>query len=146
MNMNTLLILLQINVADSAATVVEEGTEQMSLSFLDLAMKGGWIMIPILLLSVIAIYIFVDRYIAIKNVSKDESPFMDQIKQYIHDGKISEAMSVCKAKEGPVARMIEKGINQIGRPLNDINASIENTLQGRQCQGLVYIDYLMFYS
>lgn len=124
--MNTLLLLLQINVADTTATIVSEGTEQMTLSFWELALKGGWIMIPILLLSVIAIYIFVDRYIAIRNVSKDESPFMNQIKQFIYDSKVSEAMAVCKAKEGPVARMIEKGINQIGRPMNDIHASIEN--------------------
>lgn len=99
---------------------------ETNLSFLELAMKGGWIMIPLILLSGIAVYIFVERFMAIKKAAREETHFMNTIKEHISDGKIDSALSVCKATEGPLARMIEKGITRLGKPLEDINAAIEN--------------------
>lgn len=101
-------------------------TADTNLSFLDLAMKGGWIMIPLVILSVIAVYIFVERYMAIKKAAREETLFMNTIKDHISNGKIDSALSVCKATEGPLARMIEKGITRLGKPLEDINTAIEN--------------------
>ena len=92
----------------------------------DLAVKGGWIMIPIMVLSVIAVYIFVERYFAVLRASKKDQNFMDRIKDYIHDGKIESAIALCQSTDTPIARMIEKGIQRIGRPLNDIHTAIEN--------------------
>jgi biopolymer transport protein ExbB len=83
-------------------------------------------MIPILLLSVISIYIFIERFISIKNAAKMDESFMNNIKNYIIDGKIDNALTLCKSNPTPVARMIEKGIQRLGRPLNDVNAAIEN--------------------
>lgn len=97
-----------------------------NLSFLELAMKGGWIMIPLILLSIIAVYIFVERFMAIKKAAREETQFMNTIKEHISEGKIDSALSVCKATEGPLARMIEKGITRLGKPLEDINTAIEN--------------------
>lgn len=97
-----------------------------SLSFIDLAIKGGWIMIPILLLSLIAIFIFVDRYLAIQNASKIDQNLMNQIRQNILDGKIDSALSLCRSNNKPIARMLEKGITRIGRPLNDVHTAVEN--------------------
>ncbi|MBU0765485.1 MAG: MotA/TolQ/ExbB proton channel family protein [Bacteroidetes bacterium] len=120
--------LLQISVGDAAtnaAGAVEE-THEVTLSFWELAVKGGWIMIPILLLSVIAVYIFFERFFAIQKARKDETDFMNRIKESIQEGKIDQSLTLCQSNDRPVARMIEKGIRRLGRPLSDINAAIEN--------------------
>ncbi len=116
-----MLILLQNVVADTAMT---DGTARES--FLDLAIKGGWVMIPIVLLSFIAVYIFFERWFAIKRAANIDQNFMNRIKDYIMDGKVDAAKTLCQATDNPVAKMIEKGISRIGRPLNDVNAAIEN--------------------
>lgn len=103
-----------------------EGVSQMKLTLLDLAMKGGWMMIPIIFLSFVAAYIFIERYYVIKKAGKEDQNFMNRIKDYIHDGKIESALALCKATVSPSARMIEKGISRLGRPLQDINTAIEN--------------------
>ncbi len=118
-------MLLQINLTDSISTNIEEATE-LKLKFWELAIKGGWIMIPIFILSIVAVYIFVERYFAINRASKTDINFMNRIKDYIHDDKIDSAIALCQSTNSPVARMIEKGLQRIGRPLNDINAAIEN--------------------
>jgi biopolymer transport protein ExbB len=81
---------------------------------------------PHLVLSIIAVYIFFERYFAIKKAEKVDLNFMNKIKDYIHDDKLDSAITLCQSSENPVAKMIEKGISRIGRPLNDINAAIEN--------------------
>lgn len=126
-------ILLQIvQATDSAAANVaqqasESATQEyMTLSLWDLTLKGGVIMIPIALLFVIAIYIFIERYIIANKAAKTDSGFMTNIKNYIKDGKIDSAINLCRSNTTPMARLIEKGISRIGRPLNDITTSIEN--------------------
>jgi biopolymer transport protein ExbB len=118
-----LLTFLQVAVADS--TDVAGGT--MKISFFELAMKGGWVMLPIVILSFIAVYIFFERYFAINKAAKIDTNFMNRIKDYIHDGKLENALTLCQSYSNPTARMIEKGIQRIGRPLADINGAIENT-------------------
>jgi biopolymer transport protein ExbB len=100
--------------------------EEISFSLIDMAIKGGWVMIPIVLLSVIAIYIFGERWWAIRKASKIDSNFMKNIHDYLHDGKIKAALNLCQSQETPIARLIEKGIERIGRPLNDIQTAVEN--------------------
>lgn len=117
-------MLLQINLTDSINTAVAEAGE-IKLSYWELALKGGWIMIPIAVLSIIAVYIFIERYFAIKQASQTDINFMNKIKDYIHDDKIDSALALCQSTNSPVAKMIEKGLQRIGRPLNDINAAIE---------------------
>ncbi len=99
----------------------------MSINFLSMAMKGGWIMVPLFLLLTMGVYIFIERFFAIKKVSKPDDSFMNRIKDYIYDGKIDSAVSLCQSTNTPIARMIEKGISRLGRPLEDVNTSIENT-------------------
>jgi biopolymer transport protein ExbB len=118
------LLLLQINLSDNLEPLQEQtGT---TMSYWELAFKGGWVMIPIVVLSVVAVYIFFERYFAIKKAEKVDINFMNKIKDYIHDDKLDSAISLCQSSENPVAKMIEKGISRIGRPLNDISAAIEN--------------------
>ena len=118
-----ILSILQI-VTTEATELVTEGTREDT--FLSLALKGGWVMLPIILLSFVAIYIFGERYFAIKKIQQIDLNFMNRIRDYIMDGKIDSAHALCQSSDNPVARMIEKGISRIGRPLNDVNAAIEN--------------------
>lgn len=119
------MIFLQIT-SQATETVAEVSKTELSFSLWDLSLKGGWIMIPIVLFSVISIYLFIERFIAIRNAGKEDQNFMNNIKEYILDGKVDNALALCKSQNSPVARMIEKGIRRIGRSLNDVNAAIEN--------------------
>ena len=119
-------VLLQVNLQDETLNALDNYQGEVSMPLWDLAVKGGWIMIPILVLSVLAIYIFTERYFAIRKASKTDENFMNRIKDYIHDGKIESALTLCRSTDSPIARMIDKGIQRIGRPLNDINTAIEN--------------------
>ncbi|QMU28422.1 MotA/TolQ/ExbB proton channel family protein [Adhaeribacter radiodurans] len=108
------------NVATAAATVDPE------LSLIDLLFKGGWVMIPILILSIISIYIMAERYVAIKRASQNPDSFMNQVKGLILRHDLQGALLLCGQTRTPIARMIEKGIKRIGQPLKDIETSIEN--------------------
>jgi biopolymer transport protein ExbB len=121
----TSFLQLTMNQPQTAEQAAAEAGE-ISLSALDLAVKGGWIMIVLAILFVIAIYIFFERYRTLSNASKEDINFMNKIKDYIHDGKVESATALCQSTNNPVARMIEKGISRLGRPLNDINTTIEN--------------------
>lgn len=127
MNYLTMFAAFQ-NIAQNEEIIKDVGAEssEITLNFLDLAFKGGWIMLPILALSVIAIWIFLERFFAIRCASKVDNSFMNRIKDYIHEGKIDSALSLCESNDTPVSRMISKGVKRIGRPLNDVNAAIEN--------------------
>ncbi|TCN66761.1 MotA/TolQ/ExbB proton channel family protein [Acetobacteroides hydrogenigenes] len=119
--------LLQSSVAaDTVTQVATQAAQTGGLSFWSLMVKGGPIMIPLGLLSVLAVYIFVERYMAIRKASKYDTNFMNRIREYIHEGKIETALNLCRQNDTPIARMIEKGIERIGRPLNDVNTAIEN--------------------
>jgi biopolymer transport protein ExbB len=96
------------------------------LTLLDFAIKGGWVMIPIILLSLVATYIFIERYFVIKKAAREDANFMNRIKDYIHDGKIDAARALCRSTDSLSAHMIEKGISRLGRPLQDISTAIEN--------------------
>lgn len=112
--------LLQVNMG-----AAEEEAAQISIW--ELTKAGEWyIMIPLAILSVLAIYIFIERYLAIRKAAKQEGDFMKKIKDYIHDGKIDAAKGLCDSTDSPVARMIQKGIMRIGKPMKDIAVSIEN--------------------
>jgi len=121
--MTNLFILFQTTLNENITNPVIQG--ELKLSFWEMSLKGGWIMIPIVLLSFVAIYIFFERFFAIKKASETDINFMNRIKDYIHEDKLESALALCQSKNSPVSRMIEKGLQRIGRPLNDINAAIE---------------------
>ena len=118
------MAFIQFFMQEGPVTI--ERTSEMKLTLLDLAIKGGWVMIPIVLLSLVAAYIFVERFYVIKKATKEDMNFMNRIKDYIHDGKMDAALALCRSTESPSARMVEKGINRLGRPLHDISTAIEN--------------------
>ena len=115
-------------VTDTTALMQNPAVQQeMKLSLIDLASKGGWLMIVLLLLSIMAIYIFGNKYWMIRQAGQIDKNFMKDIRDYIHDGKIKSAIELCQKYDSPVARLVEKGIERIGRPLQDIQTAVENT-------------------
>ena len=115
------MILSQIMTDEPAVESVNQ-----SLSIIDLALKGGFMMIPIILLSFVAVYIFFERFLTINKANQDPSQFMHRVKEQVLKGDINGARLLCSQTDSPIARMIEKGISRIGSPLKNIEASIEN--------------------
>ncbi len=129
------VLLLIAQITDTAVITVSHvitnitppvKAADISLSFWDLTLKGGPVMIPIALLSIIGIYIFFERYIMIGRASKEDTEFMNNIRDFFNNGRIDSALALCRNNNTPLARMIEKGLQRMGRPLGDINAAIEN--------------------
>lgn len=123
--MNLLSIILQ-TVGEAAQPVLTTLEEESGLNVMSLALKGGYIMIPLLLLSLLTIYIFVERLLVIRKAAREDHSFMERIKDYIHDGDIDSALKLCEKTDTPYARLIEKGITRLGRPMNDVLVTIEN--------------------
>ena len=96
------------------------------ISLLSLLQKGGWIMYPLYLLLVIAIFVFIERVLAIKKVGTIDAKFMLIIKDNILSGNVEAAKSLAKSVDNPVAKMIEKGLIRIGKPIDAIEKSMEN--------------------
>lgn len=123
------LLLIQ-NLTEEAlpilSEVAQETTTVESIRFFEMAAKGGWLMIPLLLLSGLAIYIFIDRFRVLRAASKEDPTFMNRIRDYIVEGNTASAINLCKKTDNPSSRMIEKGISRIGRPMNDVQIAIEN--------------------
>lgn len=128
--MSALALLLQgsSDLAASDSTQVAAGVTKMTdeIPVWDLVMDGGWAMIPLVILSVLTIYIFVERFLSINKSLKDEKDFMVRVKDYLLDGKVEAARDLCAQTNNPAARMVEKGISRIGKPMRDIISSIEN--------------------
>ena len=112
-----------IALSQSAAATPEVA----DLSVWQLCIEGGFIMIPLAILALVAIYIFFERAIAIRRAAHEDKSFMQRIKDYIIDGELESARRLCSQTGTPYARLIDKGISRIGRPMNDVLVAIENT-------------------
>ena len=118
--------LLQAAVDTTALAPAAPVSQEMNFSLIEMAMKGGWLMIVLLILSIIAIYIFGNKWWMIRKAGNIDKNFMKDIHDFIHDGKIKSAIDLCQKYDSPVARLVEKGIERIGRPLQDIQTAVEN--------------------
>ncbi len=110
-----------------AAEAAEAATQVAELSLWDLCLQGGPLMIPLALLSIICVYVFIERMLVISKADRLDDSFMKRIRDYIHEGEVESAYNLCRKSDTPYARLIEKGISRIGRPVNDIMSAIENT-------------------
>ncbi len=115
-----LLLQAQTAVAETTAAVATE------MNLWEMYQYGGPIMHVLVVMFALAIYIFIERLVTIKQASKEDSTFMNRIKDYIYDGKIDAAKKLCRDTNTPASRMIEKGISRIGRPMGDVLVAIEN--------------------
>ncbi len=96
------------------------------IALIALLLKGGWAMIPIALLFVVALYVCVERYLSIGKAANVEKDFMHSIKDLLVTGKIVAARDLCKKTDTPVAHMMDKGIAKIGKPIEQIEVAIRN--------------------
>lgn len=123
------MMLLQTLSTDNELVVdslsMMDGTKG-DIGLLDLLIKGGYMMIPLYALFVLAIYIFVERLITLRNASKSPKYLMDQTKILVQSGKVENAKFLCQGENTPVANMISKGLERIGSPLKNIEVAIEN--------------------
>ncbi len=120
--MNLLLILQAAPaVTDLAAeTVVKE------MNLWEMFKYGGPIMYVLVFMFAFAMYLLIERLITLKTALKEDNSFMNRIKDYIYDGKIDAAVKLCRDSNSPTARMVEKGISRLGRPMSDVLVAIEN--------------------
>lgn len=116
--------LLQITTTAVDTAAVSNG--EASVSILDLILAGGFMMIPLFLLSILAVYIFIERLLTIQKAAKTPNQFIEKIRNLVLNGDINGAKLLCAQTDSPVAKMIEKGISRIGSPLKNIEVSIEN--------------------
>jgi biopolymer transport protein ExbB len=122
------IILQTTPIADtinSAVNSIPVVAQPAAVSLWDIIQKGGLIMIPIGILFGAAIYIFIERFITIRNATSSEGNFMNDIQEMIETDKIEKALALCKKNDLPIARMVERGIKRIGRPIKEIEESIE---------------------
>lgn len=120
--------LLQVagNIADTVHHVQNTVNASEKISMIDLLNKGGWIMYPLYALLIIAIYVFTERFIAIRKASKIADNFMSIIKDNILSGNVAAARNLAKNTNNPAAKMIDKGLQRIGKPIDAIERSMEN--------------------
>ena len=131
--------LLQTEIPEIAAAPVQQ---EMSFSLIEMASKGGVLMIVLLLLSIVAIYIFGQKWWTIRQAGKIDKDFMMDIRDYIHEGKIKSAKTLCSKYDSPIARMVETALARLGKPLTDIQAAVENVGNvevARLEKGLLYL-------
>lgn len=127
--MNMILLAAQTALADTLTggnptLTPVSGEAQMNLW--DMAQKGGWIMIVLAALSIACFYIFFERLSYIRKAGKEDPMFMERIRDYIRTGEVKSAINYCRITNTPSARMVEKGISRMGRPVADVQAAIEN--------------------
>ena len=124
-------LMIQADMAEAQTTVdslAATAAPVERISLWQMAMNGGWIMLVLALLLALAIYIAVERYLALRQAVKVENDdlFMNNIREYIHKGDVDGARALSKQTNSPLARMVDKGLSRLGRPLSDIQAAIEN--------------------
>ena len=119
-NLDTMMTAIQ-----DTAVVVEQPVEE-SINLYTMAQYGGWIMIVLAILLAFALYLFIERLVVLTKATKEDKTFMNRIRDYIKDGNMDSAIKLCQRTDTPSARMVEKGISRIGRPMQDVQVAIEN--------------------
>ncbi|HEU0064681.1 MAG TPA: MotA/TolQ/ExbB proton channel family protein [Flavisolibacter sp.] len=118
--------LLQIDTMNKVALAAQTQASQNGVSLGEMLIMGGFLMLPLALLFLITVYVFFERLIAIRKASKIDDNFMNIIRDHIVSGNVTAARSFAKNTNNPVARIIDKGIQRIGKPIDNIEKSMEN--------------------
>lgn len=125
-------ILLQLTgdsvqkITDSLAKAQTAAAATPQMNIFDLLMKGGWMMVPLGILSLIAVFVFFERFFFIQKASKSDDNFMNIIRDHIINGNVQAARALSKNTINPVARVVDKGLQRIGKPIDAIENSMEN--------------------
>lgn len=129
---NNLITLLQAaaatvtTAAEELPVLTPESAPVQEMNLLEMASKGGWIMVVLALMSVVCFYILFERNYVIRKAGKEDPLFMERIKDYIASGERKAAIGYCRGVQTPSARMIEKGISRLDKPVEDVQAALEN--------------------
>jgi len=119
-----------LQIVDTTQKIVNAATAAQSPeNVFDLLIRGGWVMIPLALMLLAVIYVFFERYIAIKHASRIDSNFMNIIRDHIVTGNVTAARSFAKNTNNPVGRIIDKGIQRVGKPIDVIETSMDNVAE-----------------
>ena len=125
-----MIILQTLSTSDNQQVIdslaLMDSSANGDIGLLDLLVKGGYMMIPLYLLFILAIFIFVEKMITLKKAAKTPKGMVDQVKMMVQSGNIQQAKMICQGEETPVAHMISKGLERIGSPLKNIEVAIEN--------------------
>lgn len=127
-----LIFFLQENAGNALEQLANSATKTADhapvghFSVLDQLIKGWYIYVPQLIMSIIAVYVIIERALTVNRADKEEANFMAKIKEYVSQGKLDSAKNLCSTSQTPIARMIEKGISRIGQKKDDITKAIEN--------------------
>ena len=127
--MNFFLLQVQNAVDTLTNAAATQVVPKKEMHLIDLLMQAGWIMIPLLLLSVATVYVFVERWMAIKKATEVDSNFMNIIRDNILSGNVTAARNFARNTQNPVGRIIDKGLQRIGKPIDSIENSMENVAQ-----------------
>ncbi len=117
----TMLFLQE--VAQQVAT--EPSISDTSMSLLDMLLKGGWVMAPIALLSVMALYIFVERWLTLRKASSNPATMIERVRSYILNEDIRSALLYLESEDTPISRILKKGLERLGRPITDIQEAVQ---------------------
>ena len=120
------VLLAAVNDSMAVGAAPEPHIEETSYFQLVFAVNSLWIIIPLILMLAFAIYFFVKKWLVVNRASQEDGNFMNNIRDFIHDGKLDSAVALCRSTNNPTARMIDKGLSRLGRPLEDIRTAIEN--------------------
>ena len=124
------LFALQTAAADTLAAATDAATSAApspdeTLTLLELLLKGGWTMVPIALLSVLALFLFVDRLLALRKATGDPATLTRTVGDYVEAGDLSGAVGYCRAQDTPAARIVQRGLERVGRPIGEIREAVQ---------------------
>lgn len=109
--------------ADSAGALLPP--PETPLSLLDVLVKGGWVMIPIALLSLLTVFLFVERWLVLRRAKTDPRRYMETVADYVRSGDVAGAIGYCKAHDTPIARILQRGLERLGRPIGEIREAVQ---------------------
>ena len=136
--LSTILLQIVTSPTDSASAAVNAVTNAMpalqqptqtSLSLFDLLMKGGWVMIPIGIMMLLAVYVFIERLLAVSRSGKADSNFINNLKDMLGSGNMEGAKTLCKHTAGPQGRIVDKGMSRLGKPIKEIEEAMQGVAQ-----------------
>lgn len=121
-------ILTAIQAADSSVidSLSTAASSSQSMSFFDLLVQGGWLMIPLAISSIVAVYLIVERWLSLNHSQIDVDDFLDRVEQILTDGNRRKALNYCDSMDKPLARILKAGISKLGRPIESIEDALEN--------------------
>ncbi len=124
----SLFLQVAITASDSAAhaKAATDATAKEGMNLLSLVMSGGWVMIPLGILLVLTIYFAIERFLTIRRASRIDKNFMHLIRENLMSGKVDAATSLCKNTNTPIARLLEKGLKRVGKPIKEVESAVES--------------------